>query len=114
MLSGYPGRVGIHGPFWQLHLAPRDPAVRALVQRRLHQGLDFAQEVGGSHMVMHSPFDFFGHPLAVPGPKLGAELERAAETLAPIIQRAEAQGVTLSDCPLCRSAQPLRWEGVRE
>lgn len=95
LLDGYQGRIGIHGPFWHLNIAPRDPAVRRLVQERLNLGLDFAQAIGGTHMVVHSPFDFFGHPQAVPGARLVPELERVAQTMQPIVQRAEQEGVTL-------------------
>lgn len=95
LLDGHTGRVGVHGPFWHLNIAPRDPAVQRLVQDRLNLGLDFAAEVGGTHMVVHSPFDYFGHPFAVPGYRLPAELERVRQTMMPIVKRAESQGVTL-------------------
>lgn len=95
LLDGFEGRLGIHGPFWHLNIAPRDPAVRRLVQSRLNLGLDFAHMVGGTHMVIHSPFDFFGHPMTVPGHRLPLEIERVHETLLPIVKRATEQGVTL-------------------
>ncbi|MFB9991587.1 sugar phosphate isomerase/epimerase family protein [Deinococcus oregonensis] len=95
LLEGYSGRIGIHGPFWQLSVAPRDPAVRELVQARLNLGLDFAQAIGATQMVIHSPFDFFGHPMSVPGARLGPELERVHQTLEQVVQRAGDQGVTL-------------------
>lgn len=95
LLDGHEGRRGIHGPFWHLNVAPRDPAVRRLVQDRLNLGLDFAAAVNGTHMVIHSPFDFFGHPACVPGARLGPELQRVHDTLGGIVERAEAQGVTL-------------------
>ena len=62
MLDGYTGRLGIHGPFDGLTLMSRDPQVRALVAGRLCQGLEFGAELGATHMVIHSPFQFFGHP----------------------------------------------------
>ncbi len=62
MLDGYTGRLGIHGPFDGLTLMSRDPQVRALVAARLCKGLEFGAELGATHMVIHSPFQFFGHP----------------------------------------------------
>ena len=64
-LEGFSGRIGIHGPFWGLTLMASDPAVRAVTVARLTRGLEFAAELGATHMVVHSPFDFFGHPLVV-------------------------------------------------
>ncbi|WP_291431208.1 sugar phosphate isomerase/epimerase [Deinococcus sp.] len=120
-LNGHQGRIGIHGPFWHLNIAPRDPAVQRLVQERLNLGLDFARAIGGTHMVVHSPFDFFGHPQAVPGARLGPELERAALTMQPIVKRAEQEGLTLvieniydlSPVPLLALAQYLDSDAVR-
>jgi sugar phosphate isomerase/epimerase len=61
MLKDYPGRVGIHGPFWGLDLANPDPCVRDVVKRRLGQGLTIAGELGATHMVIHSPIDPWLH-----------------------------------------------------
>jgi len=95
LLEGHSGRLGIHGPFWQLSIAARDPAVRKLVQRRLYCGLDFAEMIGATHMVVHSPFDFFGHPLAVTKSKLDEELQRVHSLLQPVVEKASDQGCTL-------------------
>lgn len=62
VLDGYSGRLGIHGPTDGLPLLTIDKRVRALVQDRLRQGLAVCAELGGTHMVLHSPFDCFGHP----------------------------------------------------
>ena len=61
-LDGYTGRLGIHGPTDGLPLITVDKRVRSLVQERLKQGLAVCAELGGTHMVLHSPFDCFGHP----------------------------------------------------
>jgi sugar phosphate isomerase/epimerase len=61
-LDGHTGRLGVHGPFDGLTLLSRDPKVRALVTDRLRQSLELAGELGASHMVVHSPFIFFGGP----------------------------------------------------
>lgn len=62
LLDGHVGRVGVHGPFDGLTLMSRDPQVRKLVSERLCRGLEFAAELGATHMVVHSPFQFFGSP----------------------------------------------------
>lgn len=62
LLDGYTGRLGIHGPTEGLPLIAFDNRVRRLVQDRLKQALDVCAELGATHMVLHSPFDCFGHP----------------------------------------------------
>ncbi|MBD1547395.1 sugar phosphate isomerase/epimerase family protein [Roseibium aggregatum] len=56
LLDGHRGRVGIHGPFWGFAVDTMDPEVRAVVRKRLLQGLDVCEALGGTHMVVHSPF----------------------------------------------------------
>ncbi|MGM4908731.1 sugar phosphate isomerase/epimerase family protein [Rhizobium sp. 768_B6_N1_8] len=56
LLDGYKGRVGIHGPFWGFIIASQDPDIRAVVSRRMLQGLDVCAAIGGTHMVIHSPY----------------------------------------------------------
>lgn len=55
-LSGHKGRLGIHGPFMGLDISAGDPEVREVVKRRFEQGLDVAEKLGATHMVVHSPF----------------------------------------------------------
>jgi len=55
-LSGFTGRLGIHGAFFDLPLAPLDPMIRDVVKRRLWQGLDVCEVLGATHMVVHSPY----------------------------------------------------------
>jgi sugar phosphate isomerase/epimerase len=62
MLHGYTGRLGIHGPFIGMTLANFDPKIRAVVIDRLKQALDYCAELGGSHIVLHSPLEFLGTP----------------------------------------------------
>lgn len=96
LLSGHRGRLGIHGPFWGFSIASKDPEVRALVRRRMDQGLDAAAEVQATQMVIHSPYTTWGHN------QIGADERARAEiialthdTLLPAVRRAEALGVTL-------------------
>lgn len=62
LLDGHTGRLGIHGPTEGLPLIAFDNRVGRLVQDRLKQALDVCAAVGATHLVLHSPFDCFGHP----------------------------------------------------
>ena len=95
LLSGHTGRIGVHAPFWNLTPAAFDPEIRRVVQSRYLLGLDYAEEVGGTHLVIHSPFYFFGHPLSAHRDTLPAEIELAHATLRPVVERAETLGCTL-------------------
>lgn len=96
LLDGHTGRVGIHGPFWGFDLATRDPEVRAVVRKRLKQGLDACDALGATHMVVHSPFttwdfnNFDNHP---------GERERVIErchlAMGEAVKRAESMGCEL-------------------
>lgn len=61
LLAGHTGRVGIHGPFWGLAVDTMDPEIREIVIKRLLQGLDVCEALGGTHMVVHSPFSTWDH-----------------------------------------------------
>jgi len=56
VLDGHEGRIGIHGPFWGFTLDTMDVDVRAVVKKRLKQGLDVCAAIKATHMVVHSPF----------------------------------------------------------
>ncbi len=90
-LTGYSGRLGIHGPFDGLPIVTTDPMIRAVVTARLLQGLDFAEEVGATHMVVHSPWLNLGHPFIPHSPYYERKdiIGRAQQTLAPAVKRAE-------------------------
>jgi sugar phosphate isomerase/epimerase len=95
LLADYTGQLGIHGPFINLPLGAGDPKIQSVVSDRLRQGLDFAVEVGATHMVMHSPFDFFGSPHVPHSPAFGLarDIERVHATLDPLLPLAQAAGV---------------------
>ncbi len=97
ILAGHTGRIGIHGPFVALNLIAGDPKIRAVVTDRLRQGIEFAHAVGGTHMVMHSPFQFFGHPMLAESPAFGLarSLTQVHRTLDPVVELARQAGVTL-------------------
>lgn len=97
LLDGYTGRLGIHGPFLGLGLAPFDPKVRDLVIARLRQGLEFAGELRATHMVVHSPFLSFGHPAHTYTPAAFRQREIAAAhaVVEPLLPLAEQIGCML-------------------
>ncbi|SDR35706.1 sugar phosphate isomerase/epimerase family protein [Pseudovibrio sp. Tun.PSC04-5.I4] len=61
LLDGHEGRVGIHGPFWNMDLAAGDPLFQEVVRKRLDKGLDACAKMGGDHMVIHSPYTIWDH-----------------------------------------------------
>jgi sugar phosphate isomerase/epimerase len=61
ILKNYPGRVGIHGPFWGLDIANPDPLLRQAVKKRLLTGLDITERLEATHMVIHSPIEPWLH-----------------------------------------------------
>lgn len=97
LLDGHTGRVGIHGPFLNLHIAAIDPVVRERTNDLMKKGIAFAGEIDGTHMVIHSPFSFFGDafaPYARTG-KVQNIIEHVHTTLEGVVQLAESNGVTI-------------------
>ncbi|MGL4239896.1 MAG: sugar phosphate isomerase/epimerase family protein [Beijerinckiaceae bacterium] len=95
-LPGYSGRLGLHGPFYGLSIASMDPEVRAVVRRRMEQGLDICAHLSATQMVIHSPFTTWDHYNTMRDAPLAPErVGRAHDTLAAVVRRAEAQGVEL-------------------
>jgi sugar phosphate isomerase/epimerase len=97
VLGDYKGRLGVHGPFEGLALMSGDPQVQRLAESRLLQGLAFAEEVGATHMVVHSPFLTLGHAFVPVSPTAKREdlLKRVLDTLSRVIAQAERQNCTL-------------------
>lgn len=95
-LDGHAGPRGIHGPFFGLDIGSADPEVRAVVRRRLIRGLAIAEALGGTHMVVHSPFTFWHRLNYANFPNLRADLfAAAADCLAPVLARAAETGCTV-------------------
>lgn len=96
-LDGYSGRLGIHGPFLSLTLLAYDAKIRQVVGERLSQGVAFAEAIGASHMVIHSPFQFFGNPFLAHAPAAGLaeQIALVHTTLEPVVAAATDAGVTL-------------------
>jgi sugar phosphate isomerase/epimerase len=95
-LDGFEGRLGIHGPFWGFKIDSHDPLIRQAVRTRLLQGLEAAETVGASQMVIHSPFTTWDHNNLdlYPGGR-EAVIERVQATLIDVIRRAEQIGCEL-------------------
>lgn len=92
-LAAYTGRLGIHGPTEMLPILCDDAMVTQVVQHRLRQSLTFADAIGASQMVLHSPFGCFGHPQTVHTYNTGLQKEIATihRLLDPIVAQAESQ-----------------------
>ncbi len=94
-LQGYKGRIGIHGPFFDLPLDAMDAEIRAIVTKRLATALEICAVVGANQVVIHSPvttwndFNRHNYPNAE-----GGQIARVGETLAPVLSTAEAAGIT--------------------
>jgi sugar phosphate isomerase/epimerase len=95
-LDGYSGRMGIHGPFWGLDIANEDPDIRDVVEKRMMQGLDVVEALGGSHMVIHSPLTTWDHNNLAYNPGSREKLiDRTHKTLSRVVSRAEQLGCVL-------------------
>lgn len=101
-LDGFSGRLGIHGPFYDLGLDMADVEIAPIVARRFETGVAAAAALGARQMVIHSPFTTWDWFNFGDTPRVGntpsafeAKIARVAALLGPAIARAEAEGVTL-------------------
>lgn len=97
LLDGHTGLRGLHAPFDGISLLSKDKKVRALATERLCQGLYFGAEFGATHMVVHSPFMYFGSPFVPHSAAFDqeAQIELAHLTLDPVLKLAKDIGCTL-------------------
>lgn len=96
LLNGYTGRIGIHGPFWGLHLANPDSLLRNAVKTRLMQGLNAAEMINASHMVIHSPIDPWMHRHMLNSEEQKARvIDLMKDSLSEPLAKAEAIACTL-------------------
>ncbi len=96
LLAGHGGRIGIHGPFWSLAIDSFDPDIAAVCRKRMAQALDVCDVVGATQMVVHSPFSTWDSFNRRNYPDAREEqIARVLEVMAPVVARAESQGVTL-------------------
>lgn len=96
LLDGHTGPRGIHGPFFGFDIATTDAEVRAIVQKRMLQGLDVAAALGADLMVIHSPFTHWHQLNRANYPEVYPSLmDCTAKCLAPVLERAADMGCTL-------------------
>lgn len=96
LLDGHTGPRSIHGPFFGLDIASPDTEVRAIVQKRMMQGLDVADALGADLMVIHSPFTHWHQLNRANYPEVYPSLMScSADCLAPVLTRAADTGCTL-------------------
>lgn len=101
-LDGFEGRLGIHGPFYDLALDTADPEIAPIVARRYVTAVEAAASLGATQMVIHSPFttwdwfNFGDHPRRGNTPSAQeAKTARVHALLRDAVALAEAHGVTL-------------------
>lgn len=101
-LDGFTGRLGIHGPFWNLPLDCDDPEFRPLITKRFMTGVEICAALGASQMVVHSPyktwdhFNRFNYPPRARGTSARREqIEKVHGVLGEVVRSAENEGVTL-------------------
>jgi sugar phosphate isomerase/epimerase len=95
-LDGFKGRLGLHGPFFGFTIAAMDSEVRGIVRKRMAQGLDICAHLGATQMVIHSPYTTWDHHNLPRFPGAAAQvIERAHDTLAATVRRAESLGVEI-------------------
>lgn len=102
LLDGYQGRLGIHGPFFDLPLDARDPEIARLASKRMELAVEAAARLGARQMVLHSPFSTWNwynagnqrKPTLVKSPK-AMIIERVHTNLRDVVARAETEGVEL-------------------
>lgn len=96
LLVDHHGPRGIHGPFFGLDISNPDRDIRAIITARFLSALEVAEQLGATHMVIHSPFTYWQVLNRDNYPALeGAAFGAAAECLAPVLARAAETGCTL-------------------
>jgi sugar phosphate isomerase/epimerase len=96
LLDGHRGRVGVHGPFWGFAIASQDPDIRAVVKKRLAQALDVCAEIGGTQMVIHSPYTTWSYNNLDNGKGERQKIvDYTHQTVGDAVKRAEDIGLTM-------------------
>ena len=96
-LDGYSGRMGIHGPFYGIKINAFDTKIQQTISERMMQALEFAETINATHMVIHSPFDYFGNHFLnlTKADRLKMEIAAAHQTLKDVIPAAADLGCTI-------------------
>ena len=96
VLDGHTGRVGVHAPYDGMPWASPDVRLVAAMRDRLLESLEFTAAIGGTHLVLHSPFLYFGSAQTrFRGAELADGIARTVANLAPIATAAANQGCLL-------------------
>ncbi|MDX2484100.1 MAG: sugar phosphate isomerase/epimerase family protein [Pseudodonghicola sp.] len=98
LLTGYTGRLGIHGPFWGLSIANPDADMRALNRQKHLQGIEVCEHLGATQMVIHSPYTTWSYNNLDNAPERKEYtrlLENCHDTMDAVVKRAEDCGVTM-------------------
>tara|TARA_R110000751_G_scaffold307890_1_gene433854 strand:+ start:58092 stop:58964 length:873 start_codon:yes stop_codon:yes gene_type:complete len=96
LLDGHSGRIGIHGPFWGFNIGSHDRDIRAVIRRRMMQGLDVCAAIGADQMVIHSPYTTWDYNnLDLYPDARSSVVERTHDTLDEVVKRAEDMGCVL-------------------
>lgn len=95
-LSGFEGRLGIHGPFIGLDIDNGDAQLQPIIAARYLAAVDAAARIGATQMVMHSPYDLWYKNNRLSGIGYAArKLQNVHAIIGPAVERAKALGVTL-------------------
>ena len=96
VLDGHTGRVGVHAPYDGMPWASPDVRLVAALRDRLLESLEFTAALGGTHLVLHSPFLYFGSAQTRHrGAELADGIAHTLANLAPIATAAADQGCLL-------------------
>ncbi|MEM8861233.1 MAG: sugar phosphate isomerase/epimerase family protein, partial [Chloroflexota bacterium] len=95
ILDGYTGRMGVHGPFFGINIGAFDAKIQQVIRDRMLQALEFAEFIGGTHMVIHSPFNPFGNAFLNLGSSHKMVIDAAHQCLKDAVKTAEAMGCTI-------------------
>lgn len=94
VLDGFKGRLSIHAP-GGIRTTTDDPLERQFTRNRFTQAVDFAAEIGATHMVVE-PWLFSFSNATIQPPHMPLMADRSYETLAPVVEHAAAKGVILT------------------
>jgi len=87
---------GVHAPYDGMPWAATDAQLVGVLRDRLRESLDFSAALGGTHLVLHSPFLFFGKAQACfRGSELAETRARVVENLTPVVAEAAARQCVL-------------------
>ena len=99
-LEEFDGRLGIHGPFYDLPLDIKDPELAPILSRRMVTAVEAAAALGARQMVMHSPYKTWDWYNFGNNPRVGTTASAAEATLARVIANlGDALALAEATCP---------------